>query len=81
MDLFSWIKITARAEVFVSYAMFLSGACPDSRAHHGIWKRCCPALGILDLGWLLEDSSAVGEALLGKQQFGVLPRVGRWMLS
>ena len=41
--------ITARAEVFVSYALSSFRACRDPRAYRGIWRKCCPALGALDL--------------------------------
>jgi len=59
----------------VNYALSLFGASRDPRAYRGIERKCYPALGILDLGWLPWGSAAVGEVFLGKHRFGVFPRV------
>jgi hypothetical protein len=42
MDLFSWANDYHHAEVFVSCAMFSSGANHDLRAFHGILKKTLP---------------------------------------
>jgi hypothetical protein len=81
MDLFSWAKITVRAQMFERYATFSSGANHDPRACHGIWKKCCPAFETLDLAWLPRGSVAVGEVFVGKQKFEVFPRFWLWMFS
>ena len=51
---FMALKVIVRAETFVNYAMFSSGARRDPRACRGIWKRCCPAspaLAPASLNW------------------------------
>jgi hypothetical protein len=76
MDLFSWVKnYRTYGKMFVSYALFLLRVDPDPHACHGIWKKCYPAFGPLDLGWLPWDSAAAGEVFFGKQESEVFPRV------
>ena len=72
---FHRLKITVRAEMFVGYATFSSGASRDPRACRGIWKKCCPAFETLDLERLLGDSHQVYGLRFGKQEFEVFPRV------
>ena len=64
----------------MSCALSSSGACHDPHACHGIWKKCCPAFGTLNLGWLPWDSAAVGEVFLEKQEVEVVPRIRSWIL-
>jgi hypothetical protein len=74
VDLFSWIKITARAEVFVSYAMFSSRACHDLLGCRGIWKKCCPALAAWD--WQRPwELAGIGAEFSEKRAFALFPQI------
>ena len=61
------LKVIVRAETFVNYGRFSSGARRDPRACRGIWKRCYPAFLVLVPALLNWPSVAVGEAFLEKQ--------------
>jgi hypothetical protein len=66
------LKVIVRAETFVNYALFSSGARRDPRACRGIWKRCYPASAALAPKDL--PAAAACEAFLGKQMFeGLVP--------
>src|ERR1035437_3370911 len=78
---FHGLIITVRAELFVSYATFSSGASRDPRACRGIERKCYPAFETLDLGWPPWSSTAVGGVFFGKPEFEVFPRVWCWVLS
>jgi hypothetical protein len=64
---FMALKFSFRAEMFVNYAMFSSGARRDPRACRGIWKRCYPACAALAPASLRRTAVVAGEASLGKQ--------------
>jgi hypothetical protein len=71
--------ITARAEKFVSFLTFSSGARRDLRACRGIWKKYYPASWALDPERLIWPAHRVvvayGEASAGKRAFAVFPQV------
>jgi len=73
----SWVKNFPGAEVFVSYALFSSGASHDLRVCHGIGRKCRPVLQAWNLGRTPCDSLAVGGSLLGKSGFARRSRIWR----